>query len=478
MNTAPAPWNDLPRLQHLAADLRAEWVGRKVFRVSVGPDWLRLHWQGEDRTGLLLSLRQGAVLATAMQGTWPTPVRKALPVVKEHLLNEHLPGATLTHLGVFPGDRIWALRFTAAGGRVMTLLHQVFGPRGNTTLLDEATRLVWARHHPPHPLLHREPPAETWGTGRADEADLSLYGAMTGHFLQRVCEDAFHRQRARLLKAIAAGERLTENLGRDLDRADRGDEFRRTAEALAAHLHTIVQGQDCAHIHDLQDGSPLEVELDPALTPAANLEAWFRKARKAEKGRKIIAANLQKAHKMLVDQQQALVRLNALGGEPDPIDDLAALQEWEVVHQELIPEEKPRRSRAHGPDEPARPFRRYLVDGRWEVWIGRNNKENDELTHRASHSKDIWLHAQGVPGSHVILRTGGRPDQVPKKVIEKAAALAALNCRSRHSALVPVIYTERRYVRKPRKAPPGLAVCLQEKSLFAEPGVPDGTEPI
>lgn len=499
---SPAPWNDLSALHHLGADLRAEWVGRQIFRVSVGPDWLRLDWKGDDPTGLLLSLHPGAILACAVQGNWPTPVRKALPLVKGHLLNEHLPGTTLLAFGLFPADKIWALRFKSPDDRTLTLLHQVFGPRGNTTLLDEKTRLIWARNHPPHPLIHREPPAETWTTGEADAAELTLHGDMHQHFLQRVADTVQQQQRARLVRLAAASERLTQNLRGDLDHADRGDEFRRTADALAANLHTLTQGQEQAEIYDLLDGSPLTVPLDPALAPAANLEVWYRKARKAAKGCQIIAANLEKAERRHAALQAALMALDALGTQnnpeacnnpdaclnPDacnnpeidnnPIENLAAIQEWEVIHQDLLPAEKPSRRRAHSPEEPARPFRRYLLDDRWEVWVGRNNKENDELTHRASHTKDIWLHAQGVPGSHVILRTSGRPDQVPKMVIEKAAALAALHCRSKHSALVPVIYTERRYVRKPRKASPGLAVCLREKNLFAEPGVPEGVVPI
>ncbi|MCB1185353.1 DUF814 domain-containing protein, partial [bacterium] len=145
-------------------------------------------------------------------------------------------------------------------------------------------------------------------------------------------------------------------------------------------------------------------------------------------------------------------------------------------HPDLAPEpdERPRR---RTPEEPARPFRRYLIDGRWEVWIGRSNTENDELTHRAAHNRDIWLHAQGVPGSHVILRTAGRPEQVPRTVLAKAAALAALHSKARHAGLVPVIHTEKRYVRKPRKAPAGTAVCLQDSSLFVAPGVMAGVEP-
>ena len=85
--------------------------------------------------------------------------------------------------------------------------------------------------------------------------------------------------------------------------------------------------------------------------------------------------------------------------------------------------------------------------------------------------------AQGVPGSHVILRTAGRPEQVPRTILEKAAALAALHSKARHSGLVPVIHTERRYVRKPRKAAAGTAVTLRDKSVFVEPGIAPGVEP-
>jgi predicted ribosome quality control (RQC) complex YloA/Tae2 family protein len=156
---------------------------------------------------------------------------------------------------------------------------------------------------------------------------------------------------------------------------------------------------------------------------------------------------------------------------------LAALQRWRADHREWFPDTPPktqRRRDASGPEEPLRPFRRYLIDGRWEVWVGRSNQENDELTHRASHPADLWLHAQGVPGSHVILRTQGHPEQIPHRVLEKAAGLAALHSKARHSGLVPVVFTERRYVRKPRKTAPGIAVCQREKTLFVAPAVAEG----
>jgi predicted ribosome quality control (RQC) complex YloA/Tae2 family protein len=111
------------------------------------------------------------------------------------------------------------------------------------------------------------------------------------------------------------------------------------------------------------------------------------------------------------------------------------------------------------------------------VWVGRSSRENDELTHRAAHSRDLWLHAHGAAGSHVIVRTRGRPDLVPPAVVEKAASLAAFHSKARNSSLVPVVWTEKRFVRKPRKSPPGLAVCLQDRTVMVEPGLAAGVEP-
>ena len=205
------------------------------------------------------------------------------------------------------------------------------------------------------------------------------------------------------------------------------------------------------------------------------MEAWFHRARKAEKGLEIIRARHAEAEGIEGQLTAALVELEKAEKENAGLEKLAALQQWQSQYAELFP---PTKKRAGGrtKEEPARPFRRFLIDGSWEVWVGRNNKENDELTHRAAHNRDIWLHAQGVSGSHVIIRAGGKPELVPKAVLEKAAALAALHSKARNSQFVPVIHTEKRYVRKPRKALPGTAVCLRDESLFVEPGIKAGVE--
>lgn len=470
---AQRPWTDHAQLADVLAGWRTAWSGRALFAVTGGPNWVRLHLEGAERDGILLTDVGGARLVLACRGALPAPLTAALPGRRDHPLKGLLAGARLERLGLLPDDRIAAFGLTRPDGAPLVLLHRLFGARGDTTLLDAGGRLLWARHRPPHDLLTRIPPPATWSSGTPAPDTLSAPGL--DHLATNLAAGIVTGFTAALVRRLRGAERRAANLEADLAVAVRGDELRRRAEALAAHLHLVRIGQAVIEVTDPRSGEPLELELDPALPPAANLEAAFRRARKAERGRGILAERLEEARREVQSLTQAEAAADDLPADP-PLDRLAALLAWRDATSGLIPAGQS--GRVHAPEEPARPFRRYLLDGRWEVWIGRSNTENDELTHRASHAQDIWLHAQGVAGSHVILRTGGKPEQVPRPVIIKAAALAALHSKAKHSGLVPVIWTERRYVRKPRKAPAGLAVCLREQNVFATPGVPDGAVPI
>ena len=124
-------------------------------------------------------------------------------------------------------------------------------------------------------------------------------------------------------------------------------------------------------------------------------------------------------------------------------------------------------------DSPAHP-RRYLTSSGWSVWAGRNNQENDRLTHRMASQNDLWFHARGYSGSHVILRREGRKDEPSRKTLEEAAAVAAWWSKGRTASKVPVIYTLAKYVSRPRGGPPGLASVRREKTLMVRPGLLPG----
>jgi predicted ribosome quality control (RQC) complex YloA/Tae2 family protein len=117
------------------------------------------------------------------------------------------------------------------------------------------------------------------------------------------------------------------------------------------------------------------------------------------------------------------------------------------------------------------PYKCYRTTGGLEVRVGRNSRANDQLTFHHASPNDIWLHARDVAGAHVVLRWHDRDNNPPARDIAEAAALAALHSRGRTSRIVPVDWTRRKYVRKPRKAPPGQVVIERAKTLFAEPDI-------
>ena len=116
--------------------------------------------------------------------------------------------------------------------------------------------------------------------------------------------------------------------------------------------------------------------------------------------------------------------------------------------------------------------RRYRTSEGWEVWIGKNNQGNDHLTHRLARPEDIWMHVHGAPGSHVVLRRGKGPNEPSKTTLAEVAGWAAFYSQARNAGTVPVTVTEKKYVRKPRKAAAGLAEVMRSKTVFARPTEP------
>lgn len=515
--TVDLPWRDPASLARLLGGWSARLAGRRVRGAAGGTGWLALLLAGDEPpVWLFLSALPGATLLYDDAALPPPEYLAVLGRAARHPLAAHLGGAAFQGAATAPADRVALLSFATRAGARAVLAHQLFGSRGHALLAGADGRLLWSLHAgQPETLLATAaaaaaavttalaaPAAPPAAAAPATAAATPTTAATPGAAAQsdgeaaRFRAAALARLGAHLEVALAAqGERaarqaeattarLRENLTRDLAAAGRGDELRRQAEALAAHLGRVPRGSSVVTLPDPAGGGEITLALDPSRSPAANLEDLFRRARKAERGRDVVARRLAEADRRLAAVAAAhaeLLELPArLPAAAPPAERLAALLAWRRRHAGLLDLPAggalaPARARAEA--APERPFRRYRIDGRWEAWVGRSAAENDELTHRAAAPDDIWLHAQGVTGSHVVLRAGGKPDQVPRGVIEKAAALAALHSRARDSELVPVVWTQRKYVRKPRRSPPGTAVYSREKSVFVPPLTPAGVEP-
>lgn len=262
---------------------------------------------------------------------------------------------------------------------------------------------------------------------------------------------------ARRRRMLQRTRRLLENVGQDLLEAQRAAELRHMGNLLVTWRHMLRTGQKEITVRDHAGDREVTIPLEPALAPDANIRRYFRRAKKGAQGQAVIQARRSRIRAEVRRLEQELA---ALEQNRDPAA-LAALEEQEApaaVHS---------RARA-----PAPRFKRFTLGEGYVILVGRSDRENDELTHRFAAATDLWFHAQGYSGSHVILKGAG--PSTPARIIRAAAETAAWFSRGKHSGTVPVIYAEKRYVRKPRGSRPGTASCLRSKTLLVTPRLPRG----
>lgn len=215
-----------------------------------------------------------------------------------------------------------------------------------------------------------------------------------------------------------------------------------------------------------QDDVPEQIPLDPLKSAVGNAQGYYEKARKTRAAR--LAAEVRwEELTTLTDQVSALYEALRL------CQTAAEVEKFRQRHQEAL-------SRLVGHQSTGTevlPFRRFQVRG-YDVWVGRNARENDVLTFQHARKHDLWLHARGVPGSHVVLRRAQKTTMPPKAVLEQAAQIAAHFSQARTSGLVPVQLTERKFVRKLKNGAPGQVLVEREQVLLVEPRLPADTQPI
>lgn len=330
-------------------------------------------------------------------------------------------------------------------------------------------RWTWiAGHPPPEPVLLRLPRGRQpypWPLdGVPSDPVPSLLEAM-----ERIGGDdaAPEPEEARCAALREAAERRrdaalrkAESIRGEMGRAGEVAELRTRGDLLLAHLHLVPSGAEAVRLPGWE-GDEVEVELDPALTPVENAHRWYDRARRRERADARLPALLDAAEAEAGRWEAAMRALEAEDGVSAmrPADrrlldaDLAA----------PAPGATPKQG------EERLPFHVFRTAGGLEVRVGRSSKDNDRLTFGHSSPDDVWLHARSVPGSHVVLRWPDGDAAPPARDLEEAATLAALYSRARTSGTVAVDWTRRKYVRKPRGAPPGSVTLLRAKTVFVAP---------
>jgi predicted ribosome quality control (RQC) complex YloA/Tae2 family protein len=263
--------------------------------------------------------------------------------------------------------------------------------------------------------------------------------------------------------AIKRLEKRIHKLELDIKEAENWEILKQQAELLQINRHLIKRGMTSLTVENIlvEPHRQLEIPLDSALTPNDNVEAYFKRYRKGREGLELLQRRLE-------------ITRDELGELRQMSDDLdRTFESASEKYRAEIAALRPGSGEGKGGAQLERlPYKPYHLSTGLTIFVGRDGSDNDRTTFDFAKPYELWFHTQQCPGSHVVIKFPNKSFQPSKAEIEETAAVAAFHSKARNDSLVPVIYTERRYVRKPRGAKPGLVSVEREKSVMVAPRKP------
>ncbi len=275
--------------------------------------------------------------------------------------------------------------------------------------------------------------------------------------------DRMRHKSADLLKLLSnASGRISRKLDaqrRDLARCSDRETYRIYGELIKANLHAIPKGAAVAVVQNYYDPElkELKIPLNAALTPAANAQKYFKEYKKSYTAEETLT-------RLIADGEEELRYLDSVF---DALTRAACEADLAEIREELVAGGYLRRSGAPRKKEKlSKPLSFCSSDG-FRILVGKNNRQNDQLTLHTAEKNDLWFHVKNIPGSHVILCCAG--SEPPEQTMREAACLAAYYSKARESSSVPVDYTPVRRVKKPAGARPGMVIYETNRTVYVTP---------
>jgi predicted ribosome quality control (RQC) complex YloA/Tae2 family protein len=245
-------------------------------------------------------------------------------------------------------------------------------------------------------------------------------------------------------------------------RTSREEEYKKKADILLININKLSKGREKIELPDLYDENvSVTIKLDPKLSSKQNVDLYFEKARN---------------EKIKIEKMKALFsELNIKFSELSKIKAEYLNAESAVNIDSIMKELKIKQEVQKKSEEDIKSkFRHYIIDGKYNVYVGKDSKSNDLLTMKFARQNDYWFHARSVSGSHVVLKNEYPKEGIPKNILKSAASIAAYHSKAKTSGMVPVSYTQKKYVTKKKGMDPGKVALLREDVLIVKPEIPAG----
>lgn len=273
------------------------------------------------------------------------------------------------------------------------------------------------------------------------------------------------RQRSQtLLKTVTnLYDRVTRKLGhqrQELAATFNRERTRQLGDIVTANLYQIQRGQTLLRATDFYDPDMREIEipLSPMLSPQQNAAKFYKEYSKAKTAQRVLTEQIAKGEAEQDYLGSVLDALSRAESEKDLTDIRAELLDGGYIR------DRSKNKRMKTP--PSRPMEFVSSDG-FLILVGRNNRQNDQLTTKMAEKRDIWLHVQKIHGSHAVILCGGV--QPPDRTVTEAMQLAAYYSQAREGTLIPVDYCPVKHVKKPAGAKPGMVIYETYRTGYVTP---------
>ena len=286
--------------------------------------------------------------------------------------------------------------------------------------------------------------------------------------------DTFFSDRDRIARMRAKSNDLNKLLSNTIDRlsrkinlqradlkkcADR-EQLRIKGDLLQANLYRIERGSTAVTVDNFyaEDNAPMTITLNPTISPAMNAQRFYKEYNKAKTRETMLTQQIERA----------TAELSYIESVQDMLSRCESEAELAAIRAELREEGylKAQKNTAKRKDKPLPPIEYKSADG-FRILVGRNNRQNDQLTLHTAQKNDLWLHTKNIHGTHVIICAEGR--EIPDSTILEAAQIAAAHSKGRDSAQVPVDYTRVKNVSKPNGALPGKVIYVNYNTVYVTP---------
>ena len=277
-----------------------------------------------------------------------------------------------------------------------------------------------------------------------EERDARERMRVKSHSLQKLLGNLIDRTARKINKQQA-----------ELEQCGDREQLRICGDLLHANLYRIERGAAFAEVENFYDenGGTVRIKLNPAVSPAANAQKYYKDYQKAKTAETVLTAQIEKG-------REELAYLESVA---DSVERASSERELSQIREELTEQGYLRRPKGKAPKPAQLPPKEFTSSDGFTILVGRNNLQNDRLTLKTAAKTDVWLHTKDIHGSHVIIRTEGKP--VSDTAILEAARLAVEHSKARGSGNVPVDYTLVRHVSKPAGAKPGMVIYVKYKTV-------------